>query len=457
MKRLVFCFDGTWNKLDAQHPTNVVITAESVLPLSIDKSTAQLIYYDEGVGTSAIDRIRGGVFGHGLMQNLAEAYRFLIFNYSSGDEIYIFGFSRGAYTARSFAGLLSNCGVLLRKNADMVSTAIANYQSRDRSPSYVEKMLGFRKVYSPKVCVSDADVKWRGLSAHNLQENDTVMLAVKYLGVWDTVGALGIPATAQALNFLNAKYKFHDTDLSPFVKSARHAVAIDERRKDFAPTLWTNLQELNKLVGHDGELKTAPYQQMWFPGTHGSVGGGGERRGLSDAALSWVLDGARKVGLEMDTSIDSRIFELKPDHKEHCLNSEKNGVLYSVMNKLAARDRTLDLVSLDNLSVSTNRRWSEKADDLFDKKIYRPGTLKTLEVELNNFALQYKNDTTAASLETKSGFRLYEVKKGDALRAIAKAELGNPNRAEEIFRLNLDQIDDIDRIYIGSILKLPKS
>src|ERR1043166_9849175 len=96
MKRLVFCFDGTWNRLDAAFPTNVVITAESVLPLAA-ANTAQLIYYDEGVGTGRWDRIRGGLFGAGLMQNLANAYRFLIFNYTPGDEIYVFGFSRGAY------------------------------------------------------------------------------------------------------------------------------------------------------------------------------------------------------------------------------------------------------------------------------------------------------------------------------------------------------------------------
>ncbi len=119
MKRLVFCFDGTWNKIDAEFSTNVVITAESVLPLSRN-GVAQLIYYDEGVGTSRFDRIRGGVFGNGLVQNLAEAYRFLIFNYTSGDEIYIFGFSRGAYTARSFAGLLSTCAIPLRMHAGRV-------------------------------------------------------------------------------------------------------------------------------------------------------------------------------------------------------------------------------------------------------------------------------------------------------------------------------------------------
>jgi uncharacterized protein (DUF2235 family) len=111
MKRLVICFDGTWNRLDAPHSTNVVITAESVVPFARD-DVAQVIFYDEGVGTGKWEHFRGGIFGIGLVQNLADAYRFLIFNYTPGDQIYIFGFSRGAFTARSFAGMLSNCAIL---------------------------------------------------------------------------------------------------------------------------------------------------------------------------------------------------------------------------------------------------------------------------------------------------------------------------------------------------------
>src|SRR6202171_3554538 len=113
MKRLVLCFDGTWNKLDAQYPTNVVLTAESVLPLT-HENIAQVIFHDEGVRTSKFESLSGGMFGAGLVRNMADGYRFLIFNYSPGDEIYVFGFSRGAYTARSFVGVLRTFGILLR-------------------------------------------------------------------------------------------------------------------------------------------------------------------------------------------------------------------------------------------------------------------------------------------------------------------------------------------------------
>lgn len=105
MKRLVFCFDGTWNKLVPDLATNVVLTAASIDRID-KKGVAQIIHYDEGVGTGALDSLRGGMFGTGLIDNVREAYRFLVFNYDPGDEIYVFGFSRGAYSARTFVGFI---------------------------------------------------------------------------------------------------------------------------------------------------------------------------------------------------------------------------------------------------------------------------------------------------------------------------------------------------------------
>jgi uncharacterized protein (DUF2235 family) len=153
MKRLVFCFDGTWNKLDAQYPTNVVLTSESVLPLT-KENVAQVVFYDEGVGTSKFESLSGGMFGAGLLKNMADGYRFLIFNYSPGDEIYVFGFSRGAYTARSFAGLLHTSGILLRGYASKVNEAIELYRRRDTTPDFNEQVLCFRRDNSPDICVT---------------------------------------------------------------------------------------------------------------------------------------------------------------------------------------------------------------------------------------------------------------------------------------------------------------
>lgn len=453
MKRLIFCFDGTWNKLDAKYATNVVITAESVVPIARD-GVAQLIYYDEGVGTTNIDRVRGGVFGRGLVQNLAEAYRFLIFNYTPGDDIYIFGFSRGAYTARSFAGLLSSCAVALRKHANRVNEAIEKYKSRNKSQSYLDEMLSFRKDISPEVCVSDDEVTWRKANLPGFNESSSRLLSIKYLGVWDTVGALGIPASFAWLSWVNRKHHFHDTDLSPFVKSARHAVAIDEHRRDFSPTLWTNLESLNERSGFAGSLDDAPYQQVWFPGNHGSVGGGGERRGLSDQALDWVLDGARKAGLDLDHSEHSRIFELQPDYSEYLENSEDNGISYKVMNAIAAGDRLPGPSKLEEVSLSAKRRWKLRPELLKDKKLYRPATLKNLSHDLD--ALELEGFESGGPLETKSAFKLYEVKRGDTLSEIAKEQLGDAKFADQIFKANLDKLENKHKIYAGRVIRIPQ-
>ncbi len=453
MKRLVFCFDGTWNQLDAPNPTNVVVTAESVLPLAPD-GTAQLIFYDEGVGTDKHEKFRGGMFGEGLVKNLADGYRFLIFNYTPGDEIYIFGFSRGAYTARSFAGLLHTCGVLVRKEAARVGDAIELYKERDTSQAFKEKMLAFRQDYSPEVCCSDDEAKWRAGKAGNSDALGLPRLSIAYVGVWDTVGALGIPARYKLLSWINEKHDFHDTSLSEFVKRARHAVAIDERRKDFVPTLWDNLDELNKKAGADPAASDAPYQQAWFPGVHSAVGGGGERRGLSDQALDWILDGARAAGLVLDGSRYSRIFELQPDYREYIENSVKPGLLYRAMNALAAADRMPGPAALRDVSVSAKRRWLEKPENLKDRAAYRPLTLKRVADALN--ALDPKQYGLGADATPAQDFELYEVRRGDGLRAIAKELRGDPNFSDRIFKANLDKLDDPDRIYPGMILRIPK-
>jgi len=452
LKRLVFCFDGTWNRLDAAYSTNVVITAESILPLTAN-NTAQLIYYDEGVGTTRLDRIRGGMFGIGLVQNLADAYRYLIFNYSAGDEIFVFGFSRGAYTARSFAGLLSNCGILLRKDAGKVKEAIERYRERTDTESFIEKMMCFRRDHSPSVCVSVKEDQWRAGNIPGYNLGSAPLLRIKYLGVWDTVGALGIPAQYKWLSWVNKKHQFHDTNLSPFVQNARHAVAIDERRKDFAPTLWSNLEVLNSRAGVNAE--DPPYQQKWFPGTHSSVGGGGERRGLSDQALDWILDGARNAGLEFDSTEYSRIFELKPDYTEYLENSQKSGLLYRVMNRFSADDRMPGPNELRDVSISARRRWHEKQENLKGKATYRPATLNATKVAieaLDPATIGIGKKTPAKDIE----HTLYQVKRGDALRKIAKDLLGDANADTSIFQANLDKLESKDRIYVGQLLKIPK-
>jgi uncharacterized protein (DUF2235 family) len=456
MKRLVFCFDGSWNRLDAPFSTNVVITAESVLPIALD-GTAQVIFYDEGVGTRKGEKLSGGMFGHGIVENLGDAYRFLIFNHTPGDEIYIFGFSRGAYTARSFAGLLSTCGILRRSNAARVTDAILLYQQRNaQDRTFVDEMMVFRCDNSPHVCVSDEEDRWRCENVPGYTLGSAPRLRVTYLGVWDTVGALGVPTRYKLLNFLDRKYEFHDTSLSPLVKSGRHAVAIDERRKDFVPTLWDNVAAMNMAAGFPVAAVDAPYQQKWFPGVHGSVGGGGERRGLSDRALDWILDGARHQGLELDAADHSRIFELAPDYKDYLANSpppEKPGLIDRMMSLMPHADRLPGPRELYEVSVSAQQRWLESPPNLRDNAKYRPPTLANVAPSLN--ALDPTDLGVGVPPSVADPFTLYLVKRGDTLSGIALSLYQDSEQWRTIFAANRGKLEDPNRIYVGQSLRVP--
>jgi uncharacterized protein (DUF2235 family) len=451
MKRLVFCFDGTWNRLDAAYPTNVVLTAESVVPHA--DGVTQVIFYDEGVGTGRGERILGGVFGAGLTKNLADAYRFLIFNYTPGDHIFVFGFSRGAYTARSFVGMLLTCGVLERRSAAHVADVINAYRERPEkggSLEYARKQLG--NLFSPNVCVSDEDYQWRCANKEGYGAERCV-LAIRYVGVWDTVGALGVPRTFAASSFINRRYMFHNTRLDPRVEFARHAVAIDERREAFEPTLWSDIEQLNSERGKDASDPEAPYQEIWFPGTHGSVGGGGLIRGLSDQSLDWIWDGARLAGLRLDTSKSSRIYELSPSLGVELDNrGEKVGVWTRVLHKLGKRstlpesDRMPGPAALHQVSVTAQRRW-------LDMDMYRPRTLARVAPYIE--ALRDRLQAEPRLSEDLGEYQLYEVKPGDSLTKIAARMLGDASRFPEIVRINSDKIIDPNRIYAGQSLRIP--
>jgi uncharacterized protein (DUF2235 family) len=270
-KRLIVCCDGTWNTADQAEdghpcPTNVTKIALSMAPED-SAGGRQCVYYHSGVGTSRWERLRGGAFGVGLSRNVFDAYRFLIDNYEPGDELYFFGFSRGAFTARSIAGLVRNCGLLRRENADRINEAWALYRSSSEKPSGVASIL-FRAGYS-----------------HDPR--------IHFIGVWDTVGALGIPIPGPRwlkpiVKRLNHRWEFHDTKLSTRVEGAFHALAVDEQRAAFEPALW------HRKPGAEGqELK-----QVWFTGAHCDVGGGYTDTSLSDIALLWMVDRAREYGLE---------------------------------------------------------------------------------------------------------------------------------------------------------------
>jgi uncharacterized protein (DUF2235 family) len=268
MKRIVICFDGTWNKpadeklpADKRIETNVSRFYESVKENAAD-GIKQLKWYDEGVGTQWYDKFIGGAIGAGLEFNIIQGYEFLAKQYEAGDEVYVLGFSRGAYTARSFVGMIRNCGLVKNELLGFrVAMAYGIYRTRDDGPDSSTAQR-FKSMFSREI-------------------------AIKFLGVWDTVGALGIPLHLLA-KFNGKFYEFHDTRLSAIVKNAFHAIAVDEHRLDYDVCLWNPDAKPEQTL-----------EQRWFVGAHCDVGGGYADRRLSDVTLRWMQDKASGLGLAL--------------------------------------------------------------------------------------------------------------------------------------------------------------
>lgn len=271
MKRLVICCDGTWNTPDQAkegHPCPTNVTKLALGVAESDGNVAQRLYYHRGVGSYGRPRIRGGAFGVGLSRDVRRAYRFIVDNYEPGDELFLFGFSRGAFTARSVAGLIHNAGVLRAENAHRLEDAYALYRARAVKPRDIESEL-FRRSYS--------------------HESSTFKTRIRFIGVWDTVGALGIPTLGPKFltNWVNRRFAFHNTELSSRVDAAFHALAIDEKRRAFKPTSWSKRDE----------VRGQRIEQVWFPGVHSDVGGGYREGELADVSLRWMASRAEENGL----------------------------------------------------------------------------------------------------------------------------------------------------------------
>lgn len=225
-----------------------------------------MIFYEAGVGTEQGFSLRGGALGRGMWRHILDCYRFLVHNYVEGDQIYIFGFSRGALNARSLSGLIRNSGILKRGHEDFEKDALALYCGYDPGTTPdAEKCMEFR-------------------AAHSYEPD------IEFVGVWDTVGALGIPGLDGSFRFFKGlDWQFHDGTLSHRIKRARHAMAIHEHRLEFLPTLWELPADLK---GDPDRLK-----QVWFTGAHSDVGGGYPEHQLSDLSLGWMIEEATKAGL----------------------------------------------------------------------------------------------------------------------------------------------------------------
>jgi uncharacterized protein (DUF2235 family) len=265
-KSLIVCFDGTWNRPSIWGwETNVRKLHDALLPTD-GNGELQEKRYRRGVGTGGLlDRFLGGAFGIGLSASLRYGYGFLVDNFSPGDRIFLFGFSRGAYTARSLGGMIGAAGLLEPQHAHRIADAFEYY----RTPKEARPLL----------------------PGHALFTDETRRPQVTMIGVWDTVGALGIPLWGLRSVF-SQYFSFHDTSLGAHVDHAYHALALDEHRDPFLPTLWTpNPANTHSVI-----------EQTWFAGSHSDVGGGYRDRQLATISLLWMIDKARKHGLAFDTA-----------------------------------------------------------------------------------------------------------------------------------------------------------
>lgn len=283
MKRIVICCDGTWDVPDNEInglpvKTNVTKIAGAVSEVSA--GIKQLMFYETGIGThgNRLRRLIDGITGNGLSENMLNAYRYLIHNYEIGDELFFFGFSRGAFTVRTLAGMIRNCGILRLNAIDQVQQGFELYSLRSLAshPRLIESTL-FRRTYA----VED-------------------ITPIKFIGVWDTVGSLGNPLLLNGI--FTKRHSFHDYHLSSIVEYAYHAVAIDEQRLYFQPALW----EKDKKDTHQ------TLEQVWFVGVHSDVGGGYVATGLSDIALQWMADKAMAAGLGLNP------LDIKPNFMQPC-------------------------------------------------------------------------------------------------------------------------------------------
>ncbi|MBS4005888.1 MAG: DUF2235 domain-containing protein [Afipia sp.] len=291
-KRIILLLDGTWNDADfGQTDTNIVRlreviartlwAADETTPTQsqdgsvVSKSYANvrnIVFYERGVGTGAfLNRFFGGALGQGLSQNIRRAYKFLSFHYEPGDQVFVFGFSRGAFTARSLVGYVHAAGLLKRDNCtqELEQRAWEFYRTspNDRSPG-----------------------AWAALTPF---VHEREKLRISCLGVFDTVGALGVPFK-QFKVFNRDNNEFHDVELCAAVDVNLHALAIDEQRKPFEAAPWrkSKFKTFNTVV-----------EQVWFPGAHADIGGGyipeelrvrKEIAGLDDLTLDWMLKRVKK-------------------------------------------------------------------------------------------------------------------------------------------------------------------
>ncbi|GME35280.1 peptidoglycan binding domain containing protein [Neofusicoccum parvum] len=303
-KRLIVCCDGTWQASDKTYgtsPSNIAKLSRMIA--HEDGDIPQVVYYQSGVGTGSkglIDITITGSLGIGLSENVSSAYHYLSTNFHakndsnfSNDEIFLFGFSRGAYTARVLSGLVTEMGLLKPQHLHEFPRAFEIYKTlSSKASKKINKDKSLSRKAAKKAKNEELFLQWTDSVVGSLPTSDREFwhglstktygnVKIKAVGVWDTVGALGIPQSwlSEIIPGLNQRHQFHNTGLNTRIENAFQALALDEHRGAFPPTLWYLPED---LIGHPD---CPNLKQCWFPGYHESIGGGGVK--LQYDLASW--------------------------------------------------------------------------------------------------------------------------------------------------------------------------
>jgi uncharacterized protein (DUF2235 family) len=335
-KRIIISCDGTWSTPADVVPTNARRLTQFIPPQAQD-GTVQWVYCQDGVGTHWYDKWPGGAFGAGIDEKIQEAYRLLCEQYQPGDEVYLFGYSRGAYTARSLGGLLNCVGLLSADRAEHINQAYWIYRIQN-----------------------EAKRKSAGIAFQTRYE--TQVMPITLLGCWDTVGSLGIPALIPNLPFdyfVNQPLRFHNTVLGPHIQNALHVASVDEQHKIYGLTPME--------VPHGSRTQL---RQVWFPGDHGQMGKGP----LANVTLAWMIQAIGEAGLGLAFD-PAQVSQLQPDplagEVPNLFTTKEKGFNLLTATGLKVRDipATPTPENCDQLfHPSVRERWCKRAD-------YRPKCL----------------------------------------------------------------------------------
>lgn len=267
MKRIFVLCDGTWQSAMQPTATNV-LELDTLLARRDSNGIVQVILYNDGVGVSSVrmPHLTGGAFGTGLDDIIRRSYENLLSNYEKGDEVYLVGFSRGAYEVRRLAGMIRASGLLPPKNITHSRRAWELFKDRSE-PVDGQAAIEFRRNY------------------------ESTIIPIKALFCFDTVGDYGIPAIISQFNQLHPADAFHDTLLSRCIENAYHAMALDEHRQAFMVT----------PMEPSPNSRTQVVKQVWFPGCHSDVGGGdGRTVKLANGPLLWMVSEFERLGVAFD-------------------------------------------------------------------------------------------------------------------------------------------------------------